>query len=232
MAIAFTTSWKNETPASPVSLTVSPAADAYLIGISASDAASGTTTTGGSPSSALTIHDEFNCTVDGQHSASAAGKAVGNETAITFTNAASAVIGLVASFSGVDTTTPNDVARVAVTDNTSGTTVAGTIAPTSSNTMIVFAFAMDQTTTTNPALSVSDTAGLSWSFVQASEASGFRKLVIAYALKAASGSTTVTITSNQSMGGGGSLYALREAAGGSSTIIPPFGRQVGFSAGR
>lgn len=220
MAVAFVTSWKNETPASTVSITVSPAANDFLIAITATDAATGTTTTGGTPASPLTINDQFDCTVDGQHSATASGKAVGNETAITFTNDGATVIGLIASFSGVDTTTPNDVTRVAVTDNSSGLTVAGSITTATNGAMMVFAFALDQSTTTNPTVTVADTSLATWTVVQANEPGGFRHVFIAYAIKATAGATTITATTTQAAGGGGSIYASRPASGVTAPILP------------
>lgn len=238
MAVAFVRSWKNETPAGTVSISTSPApaANDYLIGISATDSgAGGSTTTGGAPAATLTIHDQFDCTVDGQHSATGAGKAVGNETTITFTNGGSNVIGLVGSFSGVDTTTPNDATRVAITKNTSGLTFTGSITTATDGAMMVVPFGLDQTDVPNPTVTVADTSLASWLVVQADETLGFRHCFIAYAPKATAGATTITITTTQSAGGGGSIYALRPAAGGggATTRGTPFGhRGTAFNGGR
>lgn len=223
-AVAFVRSWKNETPANPlvISISPSPAANDYLIGIWATDGGGDTF----APASPFTMVDVRTSTADAQTSGTAAGKATGSETTNSTGFSPNGAAGIIGSFSGVDTTTPNDATPVSGGSSTAGTTAVLSITTTTANAMIVMAVGWDTQGTTSPTTVASDNAGgLSWTWVPFNASGNFHHGGFAYAIKPTAGSVQVTLTiSGINAGWGGSLFALKAAGGGGggATAVPVF----------
>jgi len=215
VSVAFVTSAKQQTPGSPCVVTISPTVDDYLIAAYCTDVASGTFTLG----SPLTKTFEGTSTSDAMVAAIGAGKAGSGVTSVSTTVSGDAAIGMIATFSGVDTTTPNDATPATTSDSNNNTTGRGLSLTTATNgAMLVYAAALDVGATSDPTVTMSDNAGgLTWTTVYAYESGGFRKLAISYALMPTAGAVTATMTPSIATGFVGVLYALKPS-GPSATL--------------
>lgn len=215
MSVALASSGTNTTPATPLAVSVTVAANDYLVASYVSDSTNASAT----PTYDSPLVQDFTSTsnVDGMRFHAASGRAGGSDTTLSVDNGGTGVsrlIGLIAAFSGVDTTTANDATPV--TGSGEGTSTAGiAITTVTDGAMLVLVVGIDPASATDPTFSVTDGgAGLSWNYITCYEPSGFRKVVLAYAIKPTAGATTVTGNFTISAGYGATLYALRPAAGG------------------
>lgn len=210
MSITFLGSWKNETTASPLNITISPAlaADDFIVAVAATDGG-GDTMGGSAPLSTIDVRTS---TADAQTSYTAAGKVTGALSLVTLTAAPNACIGGVVAFSGVHKTDPFDAATVSGGSSAAGTVFQLTITTVTPNTMLVFPIGFDTQSTTSPTVVPSDnvSGGLTWGYMPIDTAS-FQHAGIAYANMPVPGTVTVTLTITNAInaGWGGSLLALK-----------------------
>jgi hypothetical protein len=231
-AIGLSNSGTNTTPADPLVITVSAAANDFLIAsISTDSSASPASLTLGSP--LVQDYTATSAVVDGMRFHAASGRASGSISSVSvsgFGAGAFRGIGAIAVFTGVDTTTALDTAVVTAADGGAAANNTGNmiITPVTAGTMLVMTAAFDQSGTTDPTFSVNDNgAGLSWTYVTSYEPAGFRKTMIGYAI--APSAATYTLVGNFGLTGGfaAALYALRPATGGGGgSSIPAIFRHL------
>lgn len=220
MAIAYTNSANDNSPATTV--VIDPAAtanDVILFGTVADN--TGATLTSW-PASFSTIGGPQDTTFDSQTSFLGRKKqASGTEGPLTATFNVS-FIGCTMSFSGVDNTTPEDVAVVVANQDTGANprTLTASITPSANGCEIVaFAFG-DVGSGVAVTFTFSTTAGTTGAWTKRQEiTSGFYNMAAAHANQATAGAITVQVSGAASalMGMCLMLVALRPASGGGST---------------
>lgn len=225
MTIAFNTSVADGDNSAP-DWSVNPAAAAHdvLIAACCNDGGAFTVTW---PASFTEIGAQ-NTTADGSQFRYAVKKdASGSEGALTIDQSGTANgVGMIASFSGCDNTTPDDGTKPAIVNqNTlqaSGWNLTtASFTPSMNGCMIVALVNTDVGAGQDPTITVSNPTGtaLTWSKVEYRDASGWANLTLAYALQATAGALTVRSTHTHTGTAGGSLtvFVLRPASGGGGT---------------
>lgn len=216
--MAYSNSWVNTTPASPIVVTVSPTAGDVLVAWFLTDNQNGSAT--------LTLPTDFTqvgtaqvCTFDNQTLwVAIKNNATGSETSLSFNNSDSAtMIAGVASFSGRDNTTPQDVTAVQVSINT-GTTATPTasITPVTDGVDIIAINGADVNSSgQNPTFTFTTSAGTTgaWTTRQ-DQKNGFFNAGVGTAAQTTAGAITVTCTRSVSSGNSMTVLALRPSAGG------------------
>jgi len=223
MAIALASSGTQPTGNLSPSVTITIAVDDILIAGYASDATGSSMSSYGSPLAQDVTNES---TFDNQTFFAASGRATGSASSIVSTCSATACA-VVAAFSGVDTTTQNDATPVSASSS-SGVTSTGAmnITTATGGAMLALVVGVDGGTT-DPTFSVSDGgAGLTWNYITSYESGGFRKLVIAYALKPSAGAIAVTGNFGLTAGFGACLYALKPAGGGGGSSPVLMGQAI------
>lgn len=214
MAADYSNSWVTSTPANPVSVTISPAADDLLISVAITDTAAAGDLD--STPSGWTQQHRGQSTNDNMTFQSCWKKATGAETAVAFQSSStnSQIAGVIAC-SGVDTATPLDVTPATVASSTAQTTTDLSITPVSDGCLLVYVIGVDAGSS-DYSFSFSTTAGSTGSWtVRRDINNGFLNYAIATAVQTTAGAVTVRCTST-SGGRVGVLYALRPAATGTS----------------
>lgn len=214
---------KNQTPASPLSISLTIAANDYVVGCYTDDSsASVNMTSYGTP-----LVEDFHgrSTADGMNFYAASGKATGSLSSVSCT-CGDTIIGILGTFTGVDTTTPKDTVVTTGSSNTSASaTSALAITTATANAMLVLVVGWDEPGTSAITTTITDdsSGALSWTIVSADESAGFRHLAFAYAIAPSATTYNVTAHNNHNSGWAAVLYALRPAAGGGVTVSVPAG---------
>lgn len=211
MAVAWKEYWANSTPGTGA-LTIAPAANDFLIGSAIVDTNNEWAAT---PPTGWTEDADAGMTSTFDNGALYACSKVasGSETSITFAHQFGAnFICNVASYSGVDTTTPRDVAVVPFASSVGGTTTDVNINPVTDGCGIAFVMGPDpgdvsvqtQTYTTQ-----SGTTG-AWT-TRITQDNGFYKLSHGSCVQTTAGAITARCTTSITGGRLAVVYALRPA---------------------
>jgi hypothetical protein len=224
VAISFNTKVDDQTAGSTVVINPASAAHDVIIHPVVMDATGQTVSSW--PSGFTTRGGPQDTTTDSQTSImSMKDDASGAEGSLTSTLSHASTIGSMLSYSGVDNTTPRDVAVVVANQNTGAVNrdVSASITPTTSGAWIVAIYFIDVTGSVNCTATMSTTAGSTGAWTQRTDIwdGGFVNCVVA---DAAWTSGTVTVkatagTSATSAGGCLMLVALRPAGGGGGASV-------------
>lgn len=211
--MAYSQIWTNSTPAHPLAVTVSPTAGRVLVMYVITDAADGNT---------FTFPTGFSTPVTGQSTfdntdlAVAYKVATGSETSLSVSNTnLRSMIGAVVEFSGINTTTPLDVAIAMASSSSAGTTIDASLTPVTSGVDLLSIVDAD-TTGSNPTFSWATTVGTTGAWTQRADQtdSSFFNVGCATATQTTAGAITVRGTSSISSGLVHALVALRPTGGG------------------
>jgi hypothetical protein len=225
-ATAFHTAGSNVTPASPLSIT--PGASANDVMIEAVITDTNTATTFTFPTNFTQLFNTVTGSSDGGALAVAYNKqATGSEGATSTSNSPSQnIIGAIASFSGVDNTTPLDVTPPAAV--VQSTTVANplvmvtnTITTVTNGDMIVVVRLTDVTASQANAITCSTSTGSTGAWTSLDYNSGFYNVSICYAQQTTAGAVAASTTNSGSVSAAGIVYimALRPAASGTTIAL-------------
>lgn len=203
--MAYKNSWTNSTPADPCTVTIAPDADDFLIGFAISDSTSGTDEDPAGWTRAFRDTSSFDSAV----LLVCYKKADGTETSASFGSVGSNVqIAGVASFSGVDTTTPLDVTPVTFTSSTSNTTTSISITPVTNGCDLVFVQGQDGANS-DYSFTFSTTSGTTGAWTtRIDQNSGFMNQALGSAVQTTAGALTAQVVSTTG-GRLGILFALR-----------------------
>jgi len=155
--------------------------------------------------------------------------ASGSEGALTF-DMTQALIGVAIAFSGVDTTTPEDVAVVGVTDGAStgatGRTISASLTTVTNGCMLVAIAGTDVAASTDVTHTFATTAGstAAWTIPTGGDIQdGFFNMAVGYALQSTAGAVTVRLTSTWAGGAnaGLSLMLVALRPSGPATLSAP-----------
>lgn len=157
--------------------------------------------------------------------------ASGSEGAMTF-DMTQTLIGIAIAFSGVDTTTPEDVAVAGVTDGAStgatGRTISASLTTVTDGCMLVAIAGTDVAAGVDVTHAFATTAGstAAWTIPSGGDIQdGFFNMAVGYALQSTAGPVTVRLTSTWSGGANAGLslmlVALRPAGPSTPTLSGP-----------
>lgn len=213
MAIAWKATWSNMTDANPCAVSTTADAGDYLIGAAQTD------NNNASDLSSLTagwsfLHARLGTTNDNASFRGFSKDAVAaGSDSVSITNASgNTCVGMVHSFSGVDTVTPLDVAVVTTTSDVAGTDSDTSITPTTNGAAIVYMHGVDDSTSA-VTWTFSTTSGTTGAWDKRSNLnSGFFHLGCGVATQATAGALTARAASSVSASRSGVLVALRPAA--------------------
>lgn len=220
MAAAWKEFWSNSTPGT-AALTIAPAADDFLIGVAMTDtndvfaATAPTGWTADADAGMASTND--NATLYACHK-----KATGSETSVTFAHQFGAnFICHVASYSGVDTTTPLDVTPVTLASSTAAAnTDLGPLTPTKDGCVFAYTFGADETTGADVGFTFSTVSGTTGAWTtRIDQHASFYDLAHGSALQTTAGAITARCARTLTGGRLAILYVLRPAAaaGGGAT---------------
>ena len=214
MAIALRTSGTQPVAATNCDTTISTISDDCLIGGWSSDNSTHGTYTFESPFSTAEVDNTQSW--NGQSFVGSLGIETSSDTVKRLTDSTNAYVGLVAAFSGVDTTTPRDTTTQTASSGagTASQTATLTFTTATANAMVVFLVAWDEDQGVSPTLTLNDGgAGLTWSSINSLEsASPFRNVKLYYAIKPTAGSISVYVSRGATGGYGCAMLALRPAS--------------------
>jgi hypothetical protein len=226
MAIAFSNSWVNTTPATSLSITIAPAANDVLIAAVAADS--------GIPPDAIMWPGPWvsmgiqGVGGDGQiFSVAMLRKATGSETSVVISSVAS-LIGMVLAFSGVDNTSPLDTStrHYSCTDTSVGLPspyqARQGIEPADDGSMLVNIVGFDSTPTGDVSYAFSDDTALTWT-VRRDINSGFINIGAGTAPQTTAGpvlAKCVGTLASSSAGWCAALFALRPAGAAATKATP------------
>lgn len=152
--------------------------------------------------------------------------ASGSEGALTF-DMTQALIGVAIAFSGVDTTTPEDVAVVGVTDGASsgatGRTISASLTTVTNGCMLVAIAGTDVAASTDVTHTFATTAGstAAWTIPTGGDIQdGFFNMAVGYALQSTAGAVTVRLTSTWAGGANAGLSLMLVALRPSGPAAP------------
>lgn len=216
--------WANSTPADPMVVTIAPAANDFLIGSAVTDN-SAVLTLDTTPAG-WTQRFRSQVTTDGQTHQVIDKKAAGTETSVTFDSTdGNLSMAFVASFSGVDTTTPLDVAPATFSSSTAATTTDLSLTPATNNCDLAFIQAQDNGNA-NYTFTFSTVVGTTGAWTtRVDQNSGFFNQALGSAVQATAGALTARCVST-SGGRSGILYALRPAATESALLYTQLERGI------
>jgi len=214
--MTFVQAWTNSTPADPLTITISPSANSFLIAHAITDAANAadlnTTPSGWTQAFRSTV------TTDNQVHQILYKVADGTETSVVFdSTSGNTAIGCCLEFSSIDTTTPLDVTPVTFNSNTSNTTTTlpstGSMTPVTDGCDIVFCQGQDNGNSdyTFTFSTVTGTTG-AWT-TRTDQRSGFMNCAVGSCTQTTAGSFTAKVVST-SGGRSGIMFALRPSGGG------------------
>lgn len=208
--MAYSQTWSNSTPADPCTVTISPAANDLLIGYCVNDSGTANDFT---PPAGWTELCELQNSTDNQSFVVWYKKADGSETSVAFdANSGNTGIAAVLAFSGIDTTTPLDVASVTFNNNTSATTSDISITPVSNGCDLVFVLGNDRTSSGDTTFTFTTTAGTTGAWTTRADInSGFMNGGAGSATQTTAGALTAQCTTDTAGGRSGILIALRPA---------------------
>lgn len=235
MAAAYSNSWANSTGANPLSITTSPTIHDYLLGgfvhdIANEDACSATGFT--SRVNQTTTGDGQTLNIVDKPDAS------GSEGAISFsTTFAHQMIGFCLAASGVDNTTPRDVAPQVGNNNTAAAspwTIDVSITPVTDGCLIVAIMGSDTTSGVDAVHSFSTTVGSTGAWTVRQDLNGlgaFGNIGVGTCSQTTAGAITVRGTGTKAAASAGrsmAVFALRPAGGGGGAgiIYPQLERGV------
>lgn len=207
--MAYANSWTNSTPADPCDVTISPAANSFLIAWGITDSTSGADITPSGWTQAYRDSSTFdNAVLQVLYKV-----ATGSETSVRFESAGSnTIIAGCIEFTGIDTTTPLDVTPVTFTSSTGSTTTSLSITPVTNGCDLVFVQGQDDGNS-DYSFSFSTTSGTTGAWTtRADQNSGFFNVGVGSATQTTAGALTAQCVST-SGGRLGVLFALRPAAG-------------------
>lgn len=211
--MAYKNSWTNSTPADPCTVTIAPDADDFLIGWAITDSTSGAD----EDPSGWTRAFRDSSTFDNAVLLVCYKKATGAETSAAFGSVGSnTMIAGVASFSGIDTTTPLDVTPVTFTSSTGDTTTSISITPTTNGCDLVFVQGQDGASS-DYSFTFSTTSGTTGAWTtRVDQNSGFMNSAMGSATQTTAGALTAQVVTTTG-GRLGILFALRPSA-----VLPSF----------
>jgi hypothetical protein len=214
--------WANSTPADPLTVTISPDTNDFLIGSAITDTSSASDLD--STPAEWTQQYRGTVTTDNQVHQVIYKKASGSETSVSFdSSSGNPAIGYVASYSGVDINTPFDVTPQTFTSSTSSTTTDISITPITDGCILAFCQGQDNGNS-DYSFTFSTESGSTGSWTtQVDQNSGFYNQGHGSASQTTAGAVTARCTST-SGGRSGILFALRPAP------TTPKNRQKSFCA--
>lgn len=225
MAIGYGTVANVTTPAHPLAITSAGAAGSCLIFGGVNDNSTNVTFT--NPSGFTQAGDLFiNSSDKGSLYAGYKANATGSEGSLSLQNSnSSLMIGMIMPFTGVDTSTPLDVAVVTNQNDTAGSspqTLDASITPITNGAEIVVVAISDVTSSSDAGAGFSTTAGTTGSWTVHSDLNnGFYNIHLASAPQTTAGAVTVRFTSTgtATRATGMIVMALRPASGGGGSSI-------------
>ena len=223
--MSYSKSWVNSTPADPCVVTVAPSANDVLLGYQISDAtgAAGVAPTGFSGTALVDITSTFD---NSRLTVWIKNQATGSETSVSFNGASNAIIAGVLAFSGIDNTTPLDVAVQSFADSVSGTTASASLTPVTNGCDIVAILDAD-TGSVDSTFSFSTTSGTTGAWTgRTDQNSGFYNVGSGTATQTTAGAITVQGTQSNAGGRLFALLALRPATNPPVITVQPTDQTV------
>lgn len=225
MAIAFVDLVSSSTPAHPLSLNPGASAGEFLLWVGVNDNSTNVTFT--NPSGFTQAADLFiNSSDKGSLYVGYKANASGSEGSLDLSNSnSSSMIGFVLRFSGVDTTTPLDVAVVTNQNDTAASppiNIDANITPTTNGCEIVQVGISDVTSSDNASCAWATQSGTTGSWATRADVnSGYYNAHAGSANQTTAGALTVRFTSSgvASRAVGQVVLALRPASGGGGSSI-------------
>jgi hypothetical protein len=215
--MAYKNSWTNNTPASPCTVNITPAAGDIEVGAAITDSAGDTCTlpTGWTAVTGTPLQS----TADGM-TLFAFSRKSSAESSVVY-DATHDSIGNAASFDGRDQTTWLDVTPVTFANSANGTTMDINITPATDGCDLVFVAALDDGNS-NSTFTFTTTAGTTGAWTtRVDQNNGFLNLAIGTCTQVTAGAITARCTTSDSGGRCGVLFALRPAAGGGGGSTRP-----------
>lgn len=224
--MAYANSWTNSTPGDPCDVTISPAANSFLIAWGITDSTSGADITPSGWTQAYRDSSTFdNAVLQVLYKV-----ATGAETTVRFESAgANTIIAGCAEFTGIDTTTPLDVTPVTFTSSTGDTTTSISITPVTNGCDLVFVQGQDDGNS-DYSFSFSTTSGTTGAWTtRVDQNSGFFNVAMGSATQTTAGALTAQVVTTNG-GRLGILFALRPAVVLPSIAVQPVDQTVSSGA--
>jgi len=231
--VAFVQAWANSTPASTQNVTVAPSAGRVLLAWQATDATSTAPTAIPSGFETTPLVDATSTTDGSRLTVWIKKNTTGAETTVTMSdNSGNLMIAGVAEFSGIDTTTPLDVAAVPFNTSTSVTTGSASITPVTNGCDLAIVHLPDGPSGDRTvSYSTSSGATSAWTVRVDQTDGGFFNVALGTASQTTAGALTAQATQSISGGLVMVLIALRPSTPTGPTINTQPTDQTAFNGG-
>ena len=228
--MAFVQAWTNSTPASTQNVTVAPSAGRVLLAWQATDATSTAPTVIPSGFETTPLVDATSTTDGSRLTVWIKKNTTGAETTVTMSdNSGNLMIAGVAEFSGIDTTTPLDVAAVPFNTSTSVTTGSASITPVTNGCDLAIVHLPDGSSG-DRTVSYSTTSGTTsaWTVRVDQTDGGFFNVALGTASQTTAGA--LTAQASQSISGGLVMVLVALRLAGPSISAQPTDQTVNDGA--
>jgi len=213
--MGYRTAWTNSTiTLDTINVSIAPAADEFLIAWAITDAQ----VTLEAYSAGWTPLASLRSTADSADLFVLYRVADGSETTVSFQTSSNSMIAGCAAFSGIDTTTPLDVAPVSIENSASSMTSDISITPATNGVVLARVQCCDTWDITDVTFTFSTTAGTTGAWTtHVDQHASYYDVALGTAEQTTAGALTNRCTTSVSGGRIGWLFALRPAAGSGSS---------------